>query len=108
MKPLDFSCVLKVSKGEREQSGFIDAIVEQCYAGMLTYLAHNSNKIGFPELVTPMLMQLKVFIKTCNRGGYAKIFKQLIEKVTWFKIYKILLILFQSTGVFLDTKYLYT
>ena len=82
MKPLDFSCVLKVSKGEREQSGFIDAIVEQCYAGMLTYLAHNSNKIGFPELVTPMLMQLKVFIKTCNRGGYAKIFKQLIEKVT--------------------------
>jgi len=80
MKPLDMSCILRVSKGERESTGFNDALIEQCYAGILTYLAHNSNKVGFPELVTPMLIQLKAFIKDVKVGNYCKMFKQIIEK----------------------------
>lgn len=80
MKPLDFTCILKCSKGTLDQSGFKDALMEGCYGGLLTYLAFNSNKVGFPELVTPMLIQIKAFLKTCKIGNYSKIMKQIVEK----------------------------
>jgi hypothetical protein len=46
MKPLDFSCVLKLSKSQLTETGFKDATVEAVYGGLLTYLADNSNKVG--------------------------------------------------------------
>ncbi len=46
MKPLDFSCILKLSKSQLTETGFKDATVEAVYGGLLTYLADNSNKVG--------------------------------------------------------------
>ena len=80
MKPLDFSCVLKLSKSQLLENGFKDATIEDIYGGMLSYLADNSNKIAFPELVTPMIFQLKDFLKNCKVQNYSKKMKGLLDK----------------------------
>merc|ERR550517_534553 len=80
MKPLDFSCILKLSKSQMLENGFKDATIEEVYGGMLSYMADNSNKISFPELVTPLLFQLKDFLKTCKVQNYSKKMKGLLDK----------------------------
>jgi len=80
MKPLDCSCILKLSKSQLLESGFKDATIEEVYAGLLSYLADNSNKIGFPELITPMVFQLKEFLKKCKVSNYTRKIKQILEK----------------------------
>jgi len=80
MKPFDFSCILKLSKSQLLESGMKDATMEEVYSGLLSYLADNSNRIGFPELVTPMLFQLKDFLKKCKQANYSKKVKQIVDK----------------------------
>ena len=80
MKPLDFSCILKLSKSQLLENGFKDATIEEIYGGMLSYLADNSNKIAFPELITPMIFQLKDFLKKCKVQNYSKKIKSLLDK----------------------------
>lgn len=80
MKPIDFSCILKLSKSQLLENGFKDSTVEEVYGGILSYLADNSNKIGFPELVTPMIFQLKDFLKKCKVSNYTKKIKTILEK----------------------------
>jgi len=79
-KPMDFTCVLKVTKANQLLSGFRDAIIEEAYGGILTYLAMHSHKIGFPELVTPMVVQLRKFFKKCKSASHSKPIKQCVEK----------------------------
>merc|ERR1711915_1011017 len=57
-----------------------DATIEEVYGGILSYLADNSNKIGFPELVTPMIFQIKDFLKKCKVPNYTKKMKTLLDK----------------------------
>jgi len=80
MKPMDFSCILKLSKSQLLENGFKDATVEEIYGGILSYLADNSNKIAFPELVTPMIFQLKDFLKNSKVQNYSKKIKSLLDK----------------------------
>merc|ERR1712029_1012026 len=80
MKPLDFSCILKLSKSQLLENGSKDATIEDIYGGILSYLADNSNKIAFPELVTPMIFQLKDFLKNCKIPNYSKKIKTLLDK----------------------------
>ena len=80
MKPIDFSCILKLSKSQLLENGFKDSTVEEIYGGILSYLADNSNKIGFPELVTPLIFQLKDFLKKCKAANYSKKIKALLDK----------------------------
>jgi len=80
MKPIDFSCILKLSKSQMLENGFKDATIEEVYGGMLSYMADNSNKISFPELVTPLVFQLKDFLKSCKVQNYSKKIKGLVEK----------------------------
>merc|ERR1712025_1308490 len=84
MKPLDFSCILKLSKSQLLENGFKDATIEDIYGGILSYLADNSNKIAFPELVTPMIFQLKDFLKNSK---VKTILKRL--KVCWTSLWPI-------------------
>jgi len=80
MKPLDFSCILKLAKSQLDESGMKEATMEEVYSGLLSYLADNSNRIGFPELVTPMQFQLKDFLKRCKAASFSKKVKQVLEK----------------------------
>jgi len=81
MKPLEFSTILKLSKSQLSENGFKDATIDAIYSGLITYLAVNSNKIGFPELVTPLIFQLKDFLKACKSANYCKKVKQVLDKV---------------------------
>merc|ERR1719222_731416 len=58
----------------------MEATMEEVYSGLLSYLADNSNRIGFPELVTPMQFQLKDFLKRCKAASFSKKVKQVLEK----------------------------
>jgi len=80
MKPIDFSCILKLSKSQLLENGFKDSTIEEIYGGIISYLADNSNKIGFPELVTPLVFQLKDFLKKCKVSNYTKKIKTLLDK----------------------------
>ncbi len=66
MKPLDFGCILKLSKSQLLEGGSKDAAIEGVYGGVLAYLSHNSHKIAFPELAVPVVMQLREFLKRCK------------------------------------------
>jgi len=79
MKPIDFSCCLKVSKSQLTENGFKDATVEQIYCGIFEYIQANAHKISFPEMVVPLTFQLKTFIKQCNVANYCKKMKQVIN-----------------------------
>ncbi|CAB4059297.1 NOC2 [Lepeophtheirus salmonis] len=82
MKPLDFSCILRVSKTQLMENGFKDAAIDQVYAGMVELFSNHSHKISFPELTTPAIYSLKMFIKNCKAINYTKKMKQLLEKIT--------------------------
>ena len=53
MKPMDFSCVLRLSKSQLSENGFKDASIEQVYCGLLETLSALSHKISFPEVAIP-------------------------------------------------------
>merc|ERR1719509_256873 len=82
MKPIDFSCILKLSKSQLMETGFKDSTLGEIQAGLMTYLSDNSSKIGFPELVTPAIFQLKTFNKKCKVANYTKKIKQVLDKIT--------------------------
>lgn len=81
MRPLDLSCVLRVSPAQMKESGFRDAVIETFYELVLEYLASVSNSVAFPELVLPALVYLKEFSKKCKVANYTKKVKQLTEKM---------------------------
>jgi len=82
MKPIDFSCILKLSKSQLLETGSKDSTMAEIQAGLLAYLSDNSSKIGFPELVTPAVFQLKAFNKKCKVANYTKKIKQVLDKIT--------------------------
>nr|CAG4641530.1 EOG090X02MG [Eurycercus lamellatus] len=81
MKPLELSCVLRVSQSQLSESGYRDAIVDLLYDRMLESLQCQSHSVAFPETALPVILQLKKFIKNCPLANYTKKMKQLLEKV---------------------------
>jgi nucleolar complex protein 2 len=81
MKPVDFSCILRVSKSQTAENGTKDAILNESYAGILEYLQGQSCRIAFPELVIPCVLQLREFLQRCKVANYCKKVKQLLDKV---------------------------
>lgn len=63
MKPLSFSCVLRIQKGHLVENSFKDEVVEQVFALTLECLINECTSIAFPDLVVPHLMALNHFIK---------------------------------------------
>ena len=68
MRPVDFSCILRVSKSQMLENGTKDSAVDGVYRGVLDYLSSQSHKIAYPELIVPCVMQLKVELCTVNIG----------------------------------------
>ncbi|KAL1475590.1 hypothetical protein MTO96_019436 [Rhipicephalus appendiculatus] len=81
MRPLELSCVLRVSPAQMKESGFRDAVIETFYELVLEYLSSVSHSVAFPELVLPALVYLKEFSKKCKVANYTKKVKQLAEKM---------------------------
>ena len=45
MRPVDFSCILRVSKSQMLENGTKDAAVDGVYRGVLDYLSSQSHKV---------------------------------------------------------------
>lgn len=81
MKPMDFTCLLRLSKSQMQENSFKDAVIESIYALLLDYLTIQSNKIAFPDLSIYCSIQLKKFIKCCKNVNYTRKMKQILEKI---------------------------
>ncbi|KPJ06427.1 Nucleolar complex protein 2-like [Papilio machaon] len=81
MKPLDFSCILRLAKSQLSENGFKDSVIERVYALLLEYTANESHNIAFPDISLLAVLQIKQFLKTCNVSNYTKKMRQLMEKI---------------------------
>ncbi|KAJ8726485.1 hypothetical protein PYW07_001183 [Mythimna separata] len=81
MKPLDFSCILRLAKSQLMENGFKDSVIERLYGLMLEYTANESHTIAFPDVTLLAVIQLKQFLKTCSVSNYTKKMRQLLEKI---------------------------
>ncbi|KAG8320950.1 Nucleolar complex protein 2 [Homalodisca vitripennis] len=61
MKPMDFTCILRMSKAGLGENGFRDAIVEQVYQLLIEYCAAESHRISFPDIIVPSVVQMSRF-----------------------------------------------
>ncbi|XP_054258390.1 nucleolar complex protein 2 homolog [Macrosteles quadrilineatus] len=81
VKPMDFTCVLRVSKAGLGENGFRDAIIEQVYQLLLEYCAGESHRISFPDVIVPAVIQLRSFVKECRVGKYSQKLRQVLAKM---------------------------
>lgn len=81
MKPLQFNCVLRLSKSQLSENGFKDTTIDAVYGLLLEYLAHQSHTVAFCDLSLFCTVQLKQFIKKCKVPNYTRKFKQLVDKI---------------------------
>lgn len=81
MRPMDFSCIVRVSKGQLAESGFRDAVMDQICSGIIECCSRFSHRAAFPELAVPVLVQLRSFLKRCRVQNYQKKVKHVLEKV---------------------------
>ncbi|CAG4998374.1 unnamed protein product [Parnassius apollo] len=81
MKPLDFSCVLRLAKSQLSENGFKDSVIERLYALLLEYTANEAHNIAFPDISLLAVLQIKQFLKTCTVSNYTKKMRQLMEKI---------------------------
>lgn len=58
MKPLDFSCILRLAKSQLSENGFKDAVIERVYALLLEYTANESHNIAFPDINLLAILQV--------------------------------------------------
>ncbi|XP_050670288.1 nucleolar complex protein 2 homolog [Leptidea sinapis] len=81
MKPLDFSCILRLAKSQLSENGFKDSVIERVYALLLEYSTNESHRIAFPDLMLLATLQIKQFLKSCSVANYTKKMRQLLEKI---------------------------
>lgn len=58
MKPLDFSCILRLAKSQLQENGFKDSVIDRVYGLMLEYTANESHSIAFPDVMLLAVMQV--------------------------------------------------
>ncbi|KAI8428062.1 hypothetical protein MSG28_002348 [Choristoneura fumiferana] len=81
MKPLDFSCILRLAKSQLMENGFKDAVIDRIYALLLEYMANQSHSIAFPDTSLLAIIQMRQFLKNCSVSNYTKKMRQLLEKI---------------------------
>lgn len=58
-----------------------DGVIDQVYELLMNYLHVYSHTIAFPELVLPLTIQVRKFVKACKVANYTKQLKQIVDKV---------------------------
>ncbi|KAI0987320.1 hypothetical protein GJ496_005620 [Pomphorhynchus laevis] len=81
IKKIDFSISLKCSEQALHDKSFTEALVDEIYDAVITYLAIYAHSITFPELVFPLKSALQKVSKSCTNGNTRKIFKGLYDRI---------------------------
>ncbi|KAJ6633166.1 Nucleolar complex protein 2 like [Pseudolycoriella hygida] len=82
MKPLSFTCILRLNKQQMLENGFRDEVVQNIFDLTLEYMANESYSLSYPELAVPCIINLKQYIKKrCKNSNYSRKLKQLVEKL---------------------------
>lgn len=79
MKGMAFTCMLRATKPQLEELSFRNEVVDQIYANLLDYTAHESYTISFPDLIVPAVLELKQYIKRCKVANTNRKLKQLLD-----------------------------
>lgn len=58
MKPIQFTCLLRMSKSQMIENGFKDTSIDTFYGLLLEYLASQSHSISFPDSVLSCITQV--------------------------------------------------
>ncbi|XP_050533734.1 nucleolar complex protein 2 homolog [Daktulosphaira vitifoliae] len=81
MRPMDFTCVLRLSKSQLQENVFKDAVIENLHSSLMDYLIVEAHTISFPDLVIPLTIKLKEFIKNCKNINYTRKLRTILDKV---------------------------
>lgn len=81
MKPLQFTCVLRLNNAQLLENGFRDEVVENIFGTTLDYMAHESFTLSYPDLAVPAIINLKQYLKRCKNSNYSRKLKQLLDKM---------------------------
>ncbi|XP_065357120.1 nucleolar complex protein 2 isoform X1 [Calliphora vicina] len=81
MKPMQFTCILRLNKGQLAENGFRDEVVEQVCGLTLDYLAYESSSLAFCDLAVHTVMAMKAYLKECRNANYSRKIKQLVDKI---------------------------
>lgn len=63
MKPLSFTCILRLSQNQLQENGFRDEVIENIVGCTLEYMAQESHTISYPDMAVPAIIQLKHYLK---------------------------------------------
>lgn len=81
MKPLSFTCILRLNKAQMLENGFRDEVVENIFGLTLEYMAHESFTLSYPDLAVPAVVNLKQYLKRCRNSNHSRKLKQLVDKL---------------------------
>ncbi|VVC36265.1 Armadillo-type fold,Armadillo-like helical,Nucleolar complex protein 2 [Cinara cedri] len=81
MRPMDFTCILRLSKSQLQENVFKDAVIESVHGTLMEYLVIEAHTISFPDLVVPFIIKMKEFLKNCKNINYTRKLRTLLDKV---------------------------
>lgn len=83
MKPLSFTCILRLNQNQLQENGFRDEVVENIVGCILEYMAQESHTISYPDLAVPAIIQLKHYLKHGKNinANYRSKLKLLVDKM---------------------------
>lgn len=89
MKPLSFTCILRLSQNQLQENGFRGEVIENIVACTLDYMAHESYTISYPDIAVPTIIQFKHYLKhgkninTGHRGELKMLVDKLAENIRY-------------------------
>jgi len=81
VKPLNFACMLKLSKKQLKERSLQDGAMDQIYDMIVEHCGALSHSISFPELVIPAVVRMKKFLKTTSASRFIKLVKQMLALI---------------------------
>ncbi|XP_035898562.1 nucleolar complex protein 2 homolog [Anopheles stephensi] len=81
MRPVNLTCLLRLSQANIQENAFKDAVIDQIYELVLEFAANESASVGFPEIILPIVLQLRQYTKTTKQYKYSRKMKQLSDKL---------------------------
>ncbi|XP_076472353.1 nucleolar complex protein 2 homolog [Babylonia areolata] len=81
LKNINLSTILKFSKPQLQEKAFKESVIEELCEQLFDYLSAQSHTAAFPELIVPLVIQLKDFTKKCKVAALCRPVKQVIDKV---------------------------